>query len=471
MIRILRSIISNIVTLFLAFAVAVIIWFNASQVEETIVRQTIQTTINIVGIPENGILIEPNSDTLQPLIIGFEGPESVVTELTADNFVATLDLSAVPFDEEREVPVQVQITPGSEIAIVFQSTEEINVMIEESISRDIPVQLDIRGTVARGHAQGTPLIDPPTITVSGPASDVEQLSTIRLTVFLNNARETQLYSPQLIFYDQQGRVTSVRGLMLSTDEVEVTIPVNESAGFAEKFITVSRIGEPAFGYRLLNITVEPDSVDVTGPPTQLGALSRVETEQIDITGLTESTRLQVALDLPEGIRLDQDQEVFVNIEIEPRFDTASFRRDVEVLGLGADLEVSKITPEDVRVIFFGPVLILEALLEADIQVTVDLFDLSEGAYSITPRVVFPEERGIEMRSIQPSVVTVEITQVQSITETLTNTLAITKTSSLPENMIGVATTVATPPPMFPIADLSYLAYDPPFAYIARREIT
>lgn len=465
MIRILRSIISNIVTLLLALLVAIIIWFNASQVEETIVRQTIQTSINVVGIPENGILIEPDPDTLPPLIIGFEGPESVVPELTADNFVATLDLSAVPFGEETEVMVQAQIDSVEEISIVFQSTEEVKVLLEESISRNIPVQLDIRGTVARGHTQGTPLIDPDFITVSGPASDVEQLSTIRLTVFLNNARDTQLYSPQLIFYDLQGRVTSTRGLMLSTDEVEVTIPVNESAGFAEKFITVARVGEPAFGYRLLNVTVEPDSVFVTGPPAQLNNLSRLETERIDITGLTESTQLQVALDLPEGIRLDQDQEVFVNIEIEPRFDTASFRRDVEILGLGEDLEVTDIQPEDVRIIFYGPVLTLDALLEADIRVMVDLFELEEGTYNITPEVVFPEQRGIELRSIQPSAVTVEITRAQNITDTITNTLALTETSSLLPGVKGVSQSGSGP-------NLAYRltwAYDPPFAYLERRE--
>jgi hypothetical protein len=183
MIRALRSIISNIVTLLLALVVAIIIWFNASQVEEALVRQTIQTPINIIGIPEDGTIVEPNLETLQPLIIGFEGPESVVSELTADNFVATLDLSGVPYAEETDVPVQVQVSKTEEIAIVFQSTEVVTVLLEQSISREIPIQLDIRGTVARGHTQGTPLIDPPFITVSGPTSAVEQLSTIRLTLF------------------------------------------------------------------------------------------------------------------------------------------------------------------------------------------------------------------------------------------------------------------------------------------------
>ncbi|MCB8946330.1 MAG: hypothetical protein H6658_21510 [Ardenticatenaceae bacterium] len=469
MIRFLRSLISNLATLLLALVVALIIWVNASQVEEETVRQNLAIPINVVGIPENGILLKPDLEALQALQIGYEGPESIVSELTVDDFAATLDFSTVPYGQETAVPIQVKINVPEGVTLVFQSAEEVTALLEQSISREIPIELDIRGTVARGHTQGTPLIDPPFITVSGPASSVEQLSTIRLTVFLNNARETQVYSPQIIYYDLQGRVTSTRGLTQSADEVQVTIPVNESAGFAEKFITVARTGEPAPGYRLLNITVEPSSVFVTGPPAQLAALTRVQTEQINLTGLTASTRLQVALDLPAGIELDQDQEVFVDVEIEPRVDTASFRRDVEVIGLGPELEVARIQPEDVRIIFFGPVLALDGLIEGDIRVTVDLFERQEGTYSVEPKVEFPE-RGIELRSIQPSVVTVEITRVKAITDTLTDTITVTETSRLPYVEGGVT---AVPPPTAapPVANLAPFAYHPSFAYLVRRETT
>ncbi len=476
MIRFLRSLLSNIATLLLAFIVAIIIWVNASQVEEENLRQNLSIPISVVGIPENGLLIKPDLDSLQTLQVGYEGPESVVTELTIDDLTATIDFSTVPYGLETAVPVQVSINAAGETTIVFQSVEEVTALLEQSISRDIPIELDIRSTVARGHSQGTPLIDPPFITVSGPVSSVEQLSTIRLTVFLNNARETQVFSPQIIYYDLQGRVTSIRGLTPSTDEVQVTIPVNESAGFAEKFITVSRTGEPAPGFRLLNVTVEPSSVFVTGPPALLADLTRVSTEQIDITGLTESTRQQVTLNLDEGVELDQDQEIFVSIDIEPIVDTASFRRDVEVLGLSPELEVTRIQPEDVRIILFGPVLALDSLIEDDIRVTADLFELQEGTTSVELEVIFPD-RGIELRSIQPSVVTVELSRIAPITETLTDTTPISETSHLLDmDLTGLVSQSSFPsntPTFIPQPNLAYptaFAYDFLLAYPARREI-
>jgi YbbR domain-containing protein len=470
MIKAFRSLVSNIATLLLAFVVAIIIWINASQVEEASQRLPLQIPINVVGIPENGIVIKPDLQTLQDVQISYEGPESIVEQLTIENFSATLDLSQVPFGEETFVAVDVQINSAEDINLVFQSIEFVAVLIEQSVSRDIPVELDIRGSVARGHTQGAPLIDPPFITITGPASSVEQLSDIRATIFLNNAREAQVFVPQLILYDREGRVASSRNLSLSAEEVSVTIPINESAGFTEKFIRVERIGEPADGYRLLNVTVEPASVFVTGRPTQLAILpQQIKTEPIDVTGLTESTQLPATLDLPDGVGLDQDQAIFVIIEIEPRLDTSSFRRDIEILGLGEGLEVIKLTPEDVRAILFGPVLALNALQEDDVRVTVDLFDLGEGTYSVEPKVIFPE-RGIELRSVQPSAVTVEIAPIPIVTDTITSTLSITETQNMTDTnamaLSGSVTAVFLP---IPFATLTTLSYYSPFAYLYRRE--
>jgi hypothetical protein len=107
-------------------------------------------------------------------------------------------------------------------------------------------------------------------------------------------------------------------------------------------------------------------------------------------------------------------------------------------------------------------------VEADIRVVVDLFNLEEGTHTVVPEVLFPEQRGIELRSIQPSVITVEITQVQAITETLTNTLTITDTSQLFQKLGRVAP-AASANQLPPVAHLPALTYDPFVAYLARRE--
>lgn len=413
----IRSIAANLFTLLLSLALAVLIWVNAQQVKDPPRSEFLTIPVNIIGQPEDSILLTPPPERLFVQIV-FEGPTSIVTQLTPADFSATADLSGIPFGEKTNVPITVQ---SNVPRVTLRSQQlELNVQLEQLVTREIPVVLDIRGEVARGYTTGDPLIDPERITISGPASNVGELDFARVTVFLNNDREDILDSRQPIFYDKQGNVASVRGLTLNSQQVDITIPVTESAGYAEKFIDVDIVGEPAPGYRVLDISVSPLSVLVQGRPTLLRQLSRVQTEPIDITGLTESYRQQVTLALPEGVILDEVQEIFVEIDIEPFRTTDTFNPPVNVQGLGENLEAT-VKPESVRVVLFGPLPVLETLLDEEVNVTIDLFGLVTGTYSLEPDVSFPD-RGIELRSIQPALVSVTITRLLTITNEITETL-------------------------------------------------
>ncbi len=415
--KFLHSIVSNLFTFLLSLSLAVLIWVNAQQTEDPLRSEILTIPVNIIGQPEKSILLDPAPDRLAVQLV-FEGPTSVVSEATTNDFTATIDLSGVPFGTETHLPVNVQ-TKIPNITLRSQPIE-ITILLEQLVTRDIPVVLDIRGEASRGYTQGDPLIEPQTITVSGPASNVESLDFARVTIFLNNNREDMFDTRQPIFYDLQGRVASVRTLTLSDEQVDITIPVTESAGFAEKSIDVNLVGQPAPGYRILDINVTPLTVLVQGRPTLLSQLDRVETEPIDITGLTETFRQQVALALPTGITQEEVQEIFVEIDIEPLFTTDTYTPEVLIQGLDKDLAAA-VNPESVRVVLYGPLPVLETLLDEEVQVTIDLFGLMTGTYSLEPDVSFPD-RGIELRSIQPAQVTVEITTPLTITNELSGTL-------------------------------------------------
>lgn len=450
MIKLARFLLSNVFTLVVSLVLAILIWVNASQANDPTQDRWLQITLEYVGQPDQSVLLSTRRQSVQ---IFFQGPASIVNDVDSNDFSAVVDLSQVSFGQEELVDVRVRgLVSG---VTLLSQPEPVSVLLEQLVSVEVPVELDVRGEVARGHVQGEVLIDPQAIFVSGPASRVETLDRAQVTIFLNNDRETVVDSAQPIFYDRQGRVASVSGLSINTDQVEITIPVNEAANYAEKFIAIDLVGEPAPGYRLLSAKTEPPSVLVQGSPTQISNLTQVRTESVDITGLTESFRQQVALALPSGIALDEVVEIFVDVEIEPFLTTRPYNRGVQLLGLAEDL-VATVDPENVRVVLFGPLPILETLLDEEVRLTLDLFDLDIGLYSLEPKVDFPE-RGLELRSVQPSLVTVSITRPVTITEEITGTLPVTDTSSLklsPGMSVGrgsgpdvILSSFASPPPL------------------------
>ncbi|MFO7680384.1 MAG: CdaR family protein [Chloroflexota bacterium] len=402
----------------MSLLLAALIWLVASQEKNPVLLQSYELPLSIVGKPADSTL-DLSTDTIVVIV---EAPSNVLRNLSSDDFSAVLDLSQIPLGEEVFIPVTIK-PKVSGVTVNTPSPDTVRARLDQLITREIPVVLDIRGSAARGHTQGEALADPQTIIVVGTSEQVEPLDSARVTVFLNNVRETVVTSPFPIFYDRQGRVASSSGLhSVSHESVQVTIPVAESADFAEKIIDVDWTGSPADGYRLLGISVDPPTVLLQGLPTRLTALAQVLTEPIDITGLTETFSQQVTLNLPDGITMDGGDDFSVTVEIEPILSTAVYIRPVEFQGIGKGLTASA-DPEDARIALFGPLPILDSLTEDEVRVTVDTFGLLTGTYSLEPVVTFPE-RGLELRSVQPPLITVEITA------TITNSLTTTETSRL-----------------------------------------
>jgi len=433
-----RSVLEYVASFLLAFALAVFIWLNATRTEDPIQTRFLEVPVSFVGLPADTVLVSGDQDTIVQLRL--EGPRSVLQEVTPEDFVATVDLSQVPPGQETSVEINVVGSqPGATIS--FITPEQVDVLLEQQVTKRVPVEVDLRGTVARGHTQGEPLLEPGEITVSGPAGRVGQLDFAQVTMFLNNAVETTTESIPPIFYDQQGRVASVTGLQLDTNEVVVTVPVEESAGFADKLVTVVWTGEPAPGYRLLSVSADPPSVLVEGRPAQVNRLTSVRTEPIDITGLTSSFQQAAILDLPEGITTEADQNVMVNIEIEPILTTSTYNRTPDLIGLGSGLE-AVVVPEQVRVVLFGPLPVLDSLVEEDVRVTLDVFGLGPGSYSIEPRVDVPD-RGIEVRSIQPTAVTVAIAEPEASTGGIASASPLAATRTTRSGGSGLSPAICT----------------------------
>lgn len=398
--RFIRSFFSGFTTLLLAFILAVVIWATAVRVNDPVESRTLEVPVNIIGKEaDTEVLGSPPESVLITLL----GPVSALDQLSPADFNASIDLSEVPYGE---VAVPIQVGGGVDLVdILSVFPESAQLQLEQIVTREIPIDLQIRGEVARGHRITDARLEPETIQVTGPANRVSQIGESRIIVFVDNDREDISELRRPTFYDMRGDVASTVGLTLNPREVEVIVPIQELAGFAEKPITVNWNGEPALGYRLLDVKVEPSSIQVTGAPGILEGL-RIQTEPIDITGLDETTTQQVALDLPDGIGLVELQPILVTVEVEPILTSSVVQKPVEVRALSEGLEAI-LDPEEVRVFLFGPLPTLDSLAEDDVRVTVDLLNLITGTHVIEPFVSVSADE-VEVRSTQPARISVII---------------------------------------------------------------
>ena len=63
------------------------------------------------------------------------------------------------------------------------------------------------------------------------------------------------------------------------------------------------VGEPAPGFRVAELRIVPNVVEVKGPRSRVDALLEAKTQAVDVTGLNLTTDLKLSLDLPRGVTL------------------------------------------------------------------------------------------------------------------------------------------------------------------------
>jgi YbbR domain-containing protein len=75
-------------------------------------------------------------------------------------------------------------------------------------------------------------------------------------------------------------------------------------------------GQPAFGYRVVEVQVIPNEVTVRGKGDAVSRYSTIATEPVSIDQIQATQSIRARLKPPAGLRLDKEATVTVRIVIE-----------------------------------------------------------------------------------------------------------------------------------------------------------
>lgn len=412
----LRWFVSNLSTLFLAFALAVVVWISAVTAADPNIERSRVVSLEILGL-DPGMLVVGTAPTQVRVVL--EAPTSVMDSLNgSENAIsAWVDVTGLG-PGIYELEVQTQINPAFQPVRSKQVIPEfITLNLESLITRSFPVNLEISGEPTVGYQKGTPRFSPTSVTVSGATSLVSQIAEIRASLDISSAIETINQDLPLIALDSSG--SPVIGVTISPPEISITQPIILQYGYRNVIVRVVTEGQPANGYKLTNITVSPLNVVVFSSDPQLvnDLPGYVETEPVDLSGAEDDVDTFVGLNLPPGVSVVGDPFVLVRVSIAAIESSLTFSLPVTPIGL-LPTRAALIEPPTVDVILSGPVPILNGLEPSDIRVVVNVTDLEVGIYQLELQVDILPER-LQVESILPSTVQVEIIIAPTPTPTAT----------------------------------------------------
>ena len=248
-------------------------------------------------------------------------------------------------------------------------------------TKEVAVKSKIDVISKSSYYVATPVFSPETIVVSGPESLVNKVTKVVAQGEESNAVKTIIKDYILKPVDEEDN--EVTGVELSQKWAEATIEINQGKTVP---IKINTTGTLSSGLRLKSISSTITEIGITGPESTLSSISEIGTETINLSEIKDSTNIDVALGIPDGILIHNgENSITVSIAVE-KVQTKEFTIDYSMKG---KQEGVTIVPENNKVTITVSAFedILNSLTEASFTAELDVSEYTEdGEFSKTPTV-------------------------------------------------------------------------------------
>lgn len=398
-------------TMILSGIMGLIVWLIAiDQVNPLVTREYPDALpIEVRGL--DPMLMPVQDISKESVSIALRAPQQTWDAIEPQNLIVYVDLTGY-IKGPHEVPINVD-TANSDIVVTSIDRRFLRIQLDDVMTKTVPVRVAVMDSAEYGFSGGAPTVNPSSLTVVGPAQQVNQVIEAEAPVYLRGAtaQVERLQTVNLLNRSNQ----TVANVRAEPAAVDISIPVERWPGRRSVAVRVKLVGQPAFGYRLVRVTPDPSTIVLYGDAAALDQVpGSIETEPLSLDGTTGNVQSRLELILPEGVNASEGNSVAVIAEIVAIEDSRTVTLRPIVRGLGEDLK-AEFSPETVDVIMSGPLTLMNSLGPDDIYASLDINGLQAGNYVIEPNVIGPDN--IRTEGILPKTVEVVITSLISTTLT------------------------------------------------------
>jgi YbbR domain-containing protein len=400
--RILALLVHNWPLKLAAVGLATLLYGGLVVSQSTRTLDDIVIPIRTVGQPADSFMLTSIDPVTQ---IRYFAPSG--TRPLSSDFEASIDLSGVqPGSGPQRVPVQVH-SVDTRIRIVGVQPDHVTVNLDIVDRKTVSVVVE-HAPAPEGLELGDESAEPDTVEVFGPASVIERVVAARASVIIQESGIDVDQDIELVPIDELGEAVAM--VDVEPRSSHVVIPVFSDRETRTLPINPIVTGDPAAGFEIATVTVDPPVMLVEGDADQLSELIRVDTDQIPMTGVSSDRTVNVGLDLPIGVLAVGGEGVRVTITLRPVTATRTFSAGFRLIGAGRGLSYA-VEADRILVTIGGSVADLDRLSGSAAVVDVDVTGLQPGTEIVTVTMDLPP--GTTLVSASPSSVGVTITATTS----------------------------------------------------------
>ena len=385
-----------------ALLAAIALWFYVVQIQNPTEERLLEVSVDYINLPANMAI----SDKVDTVKVRIQGSKNVVEDILPKDITASLDLSEANIGQ---FVGKINITLPERVQLVSVTPIDIAVEVQELVEVQRSVKVVTENIqMVEGYSMLTPSVYPEEVILSGSKDKIALVDRVYVTVEDRELSGNFEASMPVNVADKNGNSLN-SWITVRPSNVDVLLPVVSDTPSKVAPISASITGEPAEGYMIRRIIIEPSVVTVLGSQEALDRISYVYTSPIDVSGTKNDVSVETSLISSEGIQLDNQEDIKVVVQIEQESSKVLDSVLINVVNKGNQLHYDLAeTTATIRV--SGPKTVIDELSNSTVTLEADVDGLGVGRHTVSLTASVPASVNVE--SIYPNEVSIVITAAE-----------------------------------------------------------
>ena len=319
-----------------------------------------------------------NNISAETVSVRISGTRRNIGSLTASDIKATIDVSLI--SQTGTITQYYTLTypdgvDADAISVVSSNPSVISFNVTRMSTKQVPVDVQFRGSTAEGYIAGEVEYEPKTITISGPESELEQIDHVYAEIGGDELTMTRTADVPFVLIDKSGNEVSSEGFEFDITTINVTIPISM---VKEVTLYVQCIYGAGATEENTSITIEPSTITISGDTSVVSSLNSINIATIDLTDFAVTLQDTYAITLPNGVENTSGvTKADVTIEIQGVSTKQVTVTNFNYTGLPDGYYVEDIITKNLEVRIRGAQDVLDQIQSSNLRAVADLSDITQ----------------------------------------------------------------------------------------------
>lgn len=312
----------------IALAIAIVLWLYVGTQQDPLAQHTYEVQLEMENLPVD----KTASLSEETVKVRVMGRQDRLNSLSGSDFKASVDLSDV---EEGEHALPVQVTLPNEVYFARTNPSMVNVQVEALQGSEMSVDINTTGTLPGGVTLEDMSVEPQKVFVtSDDAALLAEVDSVGVSVDLASIYDDSKQNVDVQFYDIAGNLINDERLQALPAQVSLSIKTSQSDTEKTVPIQANLVGQLPLGVQIESVSIQPETTTVSGAPEDLAAIESIRTAAIDLSQISQTTTLSVALE-SDAVTTPESVSVTLSVTTAADDDNASGVRMLPVALSGA----------------------------------------------------------------------------------------------------------------------------------------